>query len=97
MAPARCVLLPHLCLQGRTGFPLVDAVVRCLLRGGWVNFRMRAMAFSFAHYHLWLHWCGILAGGWEGGGEAAGSSHLRGACQVLLHTPRILCAALAHT
>lgn len=42
--------------QGRTGYPMVDAVVRCLLRGGWINFRMRAMVFSFAAYHLWLHW-----------------------------------------
>ena len=42
--------------QGRTGFPMVDAVVRCLLQGGWVNFRMRAMVFSFAAYHLWIHW-----------------------------------------
>lgn len=45
------------CLQGRTGYPMVDAVVRCLLRGGWINFRMRAMIFSFAAYNLWLHWC----------------------------------------
>ncbi len=36
---------------------MVDAVVRCLLKGGWINFRMRAMIFSFAHYNLWLHWC----------------------------------------
>jgi deoxyribodipyrimidine photo-lyase len=41
---------------GRTGFPMVDAVVRALLAGGWVNFRMRAMLASFAAYHLWLHW-----------------------------------------
>ncbi|KAI7842208.1 hypothetical protein COHA_004121 [Chlorella ohadii] len=41
---------------GRTGYPMVDAVVRCLLKGGWINFRMRAMIFSFAHYNLWLHW-----------------------------------------
>ncbi|KAL4437493.1 hypothetical protein ABPG77_003474 [Micractinium sp. CCAP 211/92] len=42
--------------KGRTGYPMVDAVVRCLLRSGWINFRMRAMIFSFAAYHLWLHW-----------------------------------------
>ncbi|KAL4452102.1 hypothetical protein ABPG75_007764 [Micractinium tetrahymenae] len=42
--------------EGRTGYPMVDAVVRCLLRSGWINFRMRAMIFSFAAYHLWIHW-----------------------------------------
>jgi deoxyribodipyrimidine photo-lyase len=42
--------------EGRTGYPLVDACVRCLLAKGWINFRMRAMLVSFAAYHLWLHW-----------------------------------------
>lgn len=56
LMPVWRVALQRLLLQGRTGFPLVDAVVRCLLKGGWINFRMRAMVFSFAHYHLWLHW-----------------------------------------
>jgi deoxyribodipyrimidine photo-lyase len=42
--------------EGRTGYPLVDACMRCLLATGWVNFRMRAMLVSFASYHLWLHW-----------------------------------------
>jgi deoxyribodipyrimidine photo-lyase len=42
--------------EGRTGFPLVDACMRALHRGGWINFRMRAMLMSFASYHLWLHW-----------------------------------------
>ena len=42
--------------QGRTGYPMVDACMRALLLGGWVNFRMRAMLMSFASYHLWLHW-----------------------------------------
>lgn len=41
---------------GQTGYPLVDASMRCLLQTGWVNFRMRAMLVSFASYHLWLHW-----------------------------------------
>lgn len=41
---------------GRTGFPMVDAAMRCLHRTGWVNFRMRAMLASFACHHLWLHW-----------------------------------------
>ncbi|MEO1338036.1 MAG: FAD-binding domain-containing protein, partial [Myxococcota bacterium] len=42
--------------SGRTGYPLIDAVMRCLHKGGWINFRMRAMLVSFASYHLWLHW-----------------------------------------
>jgi deoxyribodipyrimidine photo-lyase len=42
--------------HGQTGFPLVDAVVRCLRTTGWVNFRMRAFVASFAAYDLWLHW-----------------------------------------
>ena len=42
--------------EGRTGYPMVDACMRSLLRTGWLNFRMRAMLVSFASYHLWLHW-----------------------------------------
>jgi deoxyribodipyrimidine photo-lyase len=42
--------------EGRTGYPMVDACMRALHRGGWINFRMRAMLISFASYHLWLHW-----------------------------------------
>jgi len=42
--------------RGRTGYPLVDAVMRALHQGGWINFRMRAMLVSFAAHHLWLHW-----------------------------------------
>ncbi len=42
--------------RGQTGYPLVDACMRCLHRTGWINFRMRAMLVSFASYHLWLHW-----------------------------------------
>ena len=42
--------------EGRTGFPMVDACMRCLLATGWVNFRMRAMLASFAAYNLWLDW-----------------------------------------
>jgi deoxyribodipyrimidine photo-lyase len=41
---------------GRTGFPMVDACVRCLLATGWINFRMRAMLVSFATNQLWLDW-----------------------------------------
>lgn len=42
--------------EGQTGYPLVDACLRCLRQTGWINFRMRAMLASFASYHLWLHW-----------------------------------------
>ena len=41
---------------GNTGFPFVDACMRCLLKHGWINFRMRAMLVSFATYNLWLDW-----------------------------------------
>jgi deoxyribodipyrimidine photo-lyase len=41
---------------GRTGYPMVDACMRALHSGGWINFRMRAMLASFSSYHLWLHW-----------------------------------------
>lgn len=41
---------------GRTGYPMVDACMRALHAGGWINFRMRAMLVSFAAHHLWLHW-----------------------------------------
>jgi len=41
---------------GRTGFPFVDACMRCLLHTGWINFRMRAMLVSFATHNLWLDW-----------------------------------------
>lgn len=43
-------------LQGRTGFPMVDACMRALHRAGWINFRMRCMLVSFASYDLWLSW-----------------------------------------
>lgn len=41
---------------GQTGFPLVDACMRCLLATGWVNFRMRAMLASFLTHILWQPW-----------------------------------------
>ena len=43
-------------IDGQTGFPFVDACMRYLRHGGWINFRMRAMLMSFASQHLWLHW-----------------------------------------
>lgn len=45
--------------QGKTGYPMVDACMRCLLRTGWLNFRMRCMLASFATYNLWLDWRAI--------------------------------------
>lgn len=41
---------------GMTGYPLIDAAMRCLLATGWLHFRGRAMLVAFASYHLWLHW-----------------------------------------
>ncbi len=42
--------------QGETGFPLVDASMRCLNTTGYVNFRMRAMLVSFFTHILWQPW-----------------------------------------
>jgi len=42
--------------HGMTGYPMVDACMRALMRLGWLNFRMRAMSVSFASYDLWLPW-----------------------------------------
>lgn len=44
---------------GQTGYPMVDACMRALHAGAWINFRMRAMLVSFAAHHLWLHWRGF--------------------------------------
>ncbi len=41
---------------GKTGFPLVDACMRCLITTGWINFRMRAMLVSFLCHHLYQDW-----------------------------------------
>ena len=42
--------------NGATGYPIIDACMRCLNQTGWITFRMRAMLVSFASYHLWLDW-----------------------------------------
>lgn len=42
--------------SGHTGYPMVDAVMRCLHATGWINFRMRCLVMSFAAYDLFLHW-----------------------------------------
>ncbi len=41
---------------GQTGFPLVDASMRCLIKTGWLNFRMRAMLVSFLCHYLEQDW-----------------------------------------
>ncbi len=41
---------------GNTGEVLVDACIRCLLKTGFVNFRMRAMLISYAIFGLDLDW-----------------------------------------
>ena len=42
--------------NGRTGYPLVDACMRCVGKTGWINFRMRAMVVSFLCHHLDQDW-----------------------------------------
>lgn len=42
--------------NGSTGFPLVDACMRCVTETGYLNFRMRAMLVSFLTFHLWQPW-----------------------------------------
>ena len=42
--------------KGKTGYPLVDASMRCLISTGYVNFRMRALLVSFLTHHLWQPW-----------------------------------------
>lgn len=41
---------------GNTGYPLVDALMRCLLLTGYINFRMRALLISFLTHHLFQDW-----------------------------------------
>jgi len=42
--------------EGQTGIPLVDAAMRCLVKTGFVNFRLRAMLASFFTHLLWQPW-----------------------------------------
>ena len=42
--------------DGKTGVPLVDACMRCLVATGYINFRMRAMVVSFFVFNLWQDW-----------------------------------------
>ena len=43
-------------IEGKTGYPLIDACMRCLRDTGYINFRMRAMLVSFFTHHLWQDW-----------------------------------------
>ncbi|MFK8040878.1 FAD-binding domain-containing protein, partial [Congregibacter sp.] len=42
--------------EGKTGYPLIDASMRCLAATGYINFRSRAMLVSFLTHHLWQDW-----------------------------------------
>ncbi|MFB6212915.1 MAG: FAD-binding domain-containing protein [Candidatus Magasanikbacteria bacterium] len=43
-------------LKGKTGYPLVDACMKCFKKTGFLNFRMRAMIVSFACHVLHISW-----------------------------------------
>ena len=43
-------------LHGRTGYPMVDACMRCAAATGFLNFRMRAMVTSVAVHTLRIDW-----------------------------------------
>lgn len=43
-------------VAGQTGFPAIDAAMRCYAATGWLNFRSRAMITSFACHALRLPW-----------------------------------------
>ncbi|MFN3590248.1 MAG: deoxyribodipyrimidine photo-lyase/cryptochrome family protein, partial [Spirosomataceae bacterium] len=42
--------------EGKTGFPLIDACMRCLHETGYINFRMRALLVSFLCHVLYQNW-----------------------------------------
>ncbi|MDG1292505.1 MAG: deoxyribodipyrimidine photo-lyase [Pseudomonadales bacterium] len=42
--------------EGKTGYPLIDASMRCLQQTGYINFRSRAMLVSFLCHHLLVDW-----------------------------------------
>ena len=43
-------------MEGKTGYPLVDANMRCVKATGWINFRMRAMVVSVLCHHMDQDW-----------------------------------------
>ena len=42
--------------DGKTGVPIIDACMRCLVTTGYLNFRLRAMVVSFFVFNLWQDW-----------------------------------------
>jgi deoxyribodipyrimidine photo-lyase len=42
--------------EGKTGYPLVDAAIRCLNATGWIPFRLRALCATFLCIDLFLPW-----------------------------------------
>ena len=42
--------------EAKTGVPIVDACMRCVIATGYLNFRMRAMIVSFFVFNLWQDW-----------------------------------------
>ncbi|MEL0301789.1 MAG: FAD-binding domain-containing protein, partial [Flavobacteriaceae bacterium] len=42
--------------EGKTGVPMVDAAMRCLVATGYLNFRMRALVVSIFVHQLWQPW-----------------------------------------
>lgn len=46
----------HAWQEGKTGVPIVDACMRCVVKTGYLNFRMRAMVVSFFVFNLWQDW-----------------------------------------
>lgn len=42
--------------QGQTGYPLIDAAMRCVEVTGYLNFRLRATVVSFLTHILWQPW-----------------------------------------
>ena len=42
--------------EGKTGYPLVDAAMRCLNTTGWIPFRLRALCATFLCIDLFLPW-----------------------------------------
>lgn len=42
--------------DGKTGYPLIDAAMRCVQQTGYLNFRLRATVVSFLTHLLWQPW-----------------------------------------
>ena len=42
--------------NGETGYPLIDAAIRCVTETGFLNFRLRSTVVSFLTHHLWQPW-----------------------------------------